>query len=79
VFAYPRGREGDFGGHAAAVLERVGFKAAFTMVPGLADAKTPRFFVPRIGMSHVNDPVLFKVKMLGLLNMLVKAKNRLGM
>ncbi len=79
IFAYPRGRQGDFGADATSVLERVGIKAAFTMVPGLVDARTPRYFVPRIGVSHVNDGILFKVKMLGLLNMLVKAKNRFGM
>jgi hypothetical protein len=78
VFAYPRGREGDFGSEAAAVLERMGFEAAFTMVPGIVGAGMPRCFVPRIGVSHVNDPVLFKVKMLGLLSWFVTMKNRLG-
>lgn len=78
IFAYPRGREGDFTADAAAVLERAGFKAAFTMVPGLVDPETPRYFVPRIGVSHVNDTVLFKVKTLGLLGWFVTFKNRLG-
>lgn len=78
AFAYPRGREGDFGAEAAPVLEKAGIKAAFTMVPGLVDARTTRYFVPRIGVSHVNDQVLFKVKMLGLLGWFVTFKNRLG-
>lgn len=78
IFAYPRGRAGDFTADAAAVLERAGFKAAFTMVPGLVDPETPRYFVPRIGVSHVNDSVLFKVKTLGLLGWFVTLKNRLG-
>jgi peptidoglycan/xylan/chitin deacetylase (PgdA/CDA1 family) len=77
VFAYPRGRKGDFDSDIVSLLERIGIKAAFTMVPGLVDAKTPRYFIPRIGVSHVNDPVLFKVKMLGLLSGFVNMKNRL--
>jgi peptidoglycan/xylan/chitin deacetylase (PgdA/CDA1 family) len=78
IFAYPRGREGDFGTRSTPVLEKAGIEAAFTMVPGLVDSRTPRYFVPRIGVSHVNDRVLFKVKMLGLLGWFVKIKNRLG-
>lgn len=78
LFAYPRGREGDFSPSDAAILERAGIEAAFTMVPGLVNAGTPRYFVPRIGVSHVNNMVLFKVKMLGLLSWFVTIKNRLG-
>jgi peptidoglycan/xylan/chitin deacetylase (PgdA/CDA1 family) len=78
LFAYPRGRRGDYTEAAAPVLEKCGFEAAFTMEPGRVTAQTPAYFVPRIGMSHVNDEIVFKVKMLGLLAPLVKLKNALG-
>jgi peptidoglycan/xylan/chitin deacetylase (PgdA/CDA1 family) len=78
VFAYPRGRGEDLRGDAAVVFEKHTIKAAFTMVPGLVRPDTHRYFIPRIGMSHVNDTVLFKVKLTGLLNSLVNLKNRLG-
>jgi hypothetical protein len=61
----------------ATILEKVGIKADFTMVPGVVDAKTLRYFVPRIGVSHVNDRILVQVKILGLLGRVVKVKPRL--
>lgn len=75
VFAFPRGRKGDVSQAAIPVLEKNNMQAAFTMIPGLVDSKTHRYFIPRIGMSHVNSTVLFKVKMLGLVNPLVSLKN----
>jgi len=78
LFAYPRGRARDVSEEAALVLSKHGFTAAFTMMPGLVKDDTPQFRVPRIGMSHVNDRVVFKVKMLGLLAPLVRLKNALG-
>lgn len=77
VFAYPRGRREDVPPEAPSVLQDAGFEAAFTMVPGQVDGRGQRFLLPRIGVSHVNDLVLFRVKMLGLLNPLVKLKNAL--
>ena len=77
VFAYPRGRREDVSPDAPSVLQDAGFEAAFTMVPGLIDGRGQRFLLPRIGVSHVNDFVLFRVKMVGLLNPLVKLKNAL--
>jgi peptidoglycan/xylan/chitin deacetylase (PgdA/CDA1 family) len=79
VFAYPRGRKSDLMDGAAPVLREHGFRMAFTMVPGIAGPGTDRYLIPRIGMSHVNDPVLFKVKLTGLLNALVTVKNFLGL
>jgi peptidoglycan/xylan/chitin deacetylase (PgdA/CDA1 family) len=77
VFAFPRGRKGDVTQAVFPALEKNNIHAAFTMIPGLVDSKTHRYLIPRIGMSHVNDKVLFKVKMLGLLNPLISLKNRL--
>jgi peptidoglycan/xylan/chitin deacetylase (PgdA/CDA1 family) len=79
VFAFPRGRQQDIREGVVPVLQRAGIKAAFTMVPGLVGPRTHRYFVPRIGVSHVNDDILFKVKMVGLLNPLVRLKNVLGL
>ncbi len=78
VFAYPRGRKGDVTEEAVPVLEKLNMQAAFTMIPGLVDSKTDRYAIPRIGVSHVNNRILFKVKMLGLLNSLVSLKNLLS-
>ncbi len=77
TFAYPRGREEDINAGAISILEKLDFRAAFTMIPGFVDARKHRFLMPRIGMSHVNNKILFKVKMLGLLNPLVRSKNLL--
>jgi peptidoglycan/xylan/chitin deacetylase (PgdA/CDA1 family) len=79
VFAYPRGRRQDLSVEIIPVLEKHGIKAAFTMLPGFLEQRTGRYFIPRIGVSHVNNHTLFKVKVLGLLNPLVKLKNRLGL
>ena len=79
VFAYPRGRNEDISTATIPVLEKLNIQAAFTMVPGLVSPKTYRYFVPRLGLSHVNDEIVFRVKMVGLLNPLVKLKNCLGL
>lgn len=79
VFAYPRGRRQDLSADIVPVLEKHGIKAAFTMLPGFLKQGTDRYFIPRIGVSHVNNHTLFKVKMLGLLNPLVRLKNFLGL
>jgi hypothetical protein len=76
VFAYPRGRQEDLRDDASQVFRKHNIKLAFTMVPGLVDRDTSVFSIPRIGMSHVNDSVLFRVKLLGMLNGLVNLKNR---
>jgi peptidoglycan/xylan/chitin deacetylase (PgdA/CDA1 family) len=75
IFSFPRGRQKDVTKKALLVLERLNIKAAFTAVPGLVDSKTQPYLIPRIGMSHVNNKILFKVKLLGLLNPLVNMKN----
>lgn len=77
VFAYPRGRQEDLRDDASQVFRKHNIKMAFSMVPGLVDPDTPIYSIPRIGMSHVNDTVLFRVKLLGMLNGLVNLKNRL--
>lgn len=78
LFAYPRGRRSDMTKEAIPVLEKYGIKAAFTMIPGRVTRTTHPYFVPRIGVSHVNDKIVFKVKILGLLSPLVKLKNLFG-
>lgn len=78
LFAYPRGRRDDVTEGAAPILKKHGIKAAFTMIPGRVTRRTHPYFVPRIGVSHVNDRIVFKVKILGLLSPLVKLKNLLG-
>lgn len=78
TFAYPRGRKEDIADRAA-VLRRNGIDAAFTMVPGLLDLESDDpYQLPRIGVSHVNDRVLFRVKSIGLLVPFVKARNLLA-
>jgi peptidoglycan/xylan/chitin deacetylase (PgdA/CDA1 family) len=77
VFAYPRGRRQDLSAAIVPMLEKHGIKAAFTMLPGFLKQGTDRYFIPRIGVSHVNNHTLFKVKVLGLLNPLVELKNYL--
>lgn len=79
VFAYPRGRRSDVTEDAVPIIQKHGFRMAFTMIPGLVSSTTDHYLIPRIGMSHINDQVLFKVKLSGLLNALVKAKNLLGL
>jgi hypothetical protein len=78
VFAYPRGRRRDISKEAVAILKKLNMRAAFTMIPGIVSSRTDRFTIPRIGVSHVNNRILFKVKMLGLLNPLVSLKNKLS-
>jgi peptidoglycan/xylan/chitin deacetylase (PgdA/CDA1 family) len=78
VFAWPRGRAEDVTQRAAGVLENHGIEAAFTMVPGRISGTESPYFLPRTGMSHVNDSIVFRVKLVGLLGPLVKIKNTLG-
>ena len=78
VFAFPRGRKEDISSAVIPVLKESGMKAAFTMVPGLVDPKVDRYLIPRIGVSHVNNRILFKVKVSGLMNYLVKIRNYLS-
>lgn len=78
VFAWPRGRSEDLTQQALEVLERHGIEAAFTMVPGRISGTESPYFLPRTGMSHVNDSIVFKVKLVGLLGPFVKIKNALG-
>lgn len=79
VFAYPRGRQEDLRDDIVPVFKKHNIKVAFTMIPGMVDEDTPVYRIPRIGMSHVNNSVLFKVKLVGMLNGLVDFKNRFGM
>ena len=79
VFAYPRGRNEDVTRTAVPFFEKLNIQAAFTMDPGHVSAKTEPYFVPRIGLTHVNDDILFRVKMVGLLNPLVRLKNYLSL
>jgi len=78
VFAWPRGRTEDVTQRAAEILENHDIEAAFTMAPGRITGAESPYFIPRVGMSHVNDSIVFKVKLLGLLGPLVKIKNALG-
>ncbi|MBN1163861.1 MAG: polysaccharide deacetylase family protein [Candidatus Krumholzibacteriota bacterium] len=78
-FAFPRGRRADVPSGAAEILRAEGIEAAFTMIPGLVGAGTDPYLVPRIGVSHVNNMILFRVKALGMLTPLVKLKNELQM
>jgi peptidoglycan/xylan/chitin deacetylase (PgdA/CDA1 family) len=77
IFAFPRGRTKDIIEGVIPLLERHNIRAAFTMIPGIACSNTECYFIPRIGVSHVNNKVLFKVKVLGLLTPFVKVKNYL--
>ncbi len=51
-FAYPNGKRGqDYDESHVAMLEDIGFDAAFTTHWGYADSSSPRFELPRIGFA----------------------------
>ena len=79
IFAFPRGRKKDIPYAAHDILKNENIIAAFTMIPGLLDKNTNRYYIPRIGVSHINNRVVFKTKIIGLLTPLVKLKNILNL
>lgn len=52
-FAYPNtgGRFPHFDATSARVVEELGFRSAVTSFPGVVGARSPRFMLPRIGIS----------------------------
>lgn len=77
VFAYPRGRTEDIV-DCQETLSKCGIVAAFTMIPGRLRVPFDQYKLRRIGVSHVNDRVLFKVKSVGLLVPMVALRNRIS-
>lgn len=60
LFAYPNGADGDFTDLHAHQLEKAGFLAAMTQIPGRNDAASPRFKLRRIniGLDHTRASFL---------------------
>ena len=75
LFAYPRGRQADIC-ECSSILRDHGIAAAFTMIPGRIDlANDDPYMLKRIGVSHVNNRVLFKVKAIGLMTPFIRVRN----
>jgi peptidoglycan/xylan/chitin deacetylase (PgdA/CDA1 family) len=66
-YCYP---SGAFDTVAGEVLGRLGMRSATTCVPGLADAGTPRFYLPRFLDGESIHPLEFEAEMSGLLHLL---------
>jgi peptidoglycan/xylan/chitin deacetylase (PgdA/CDA1 family) len=66
-YCYP---SGAFDSVAGEVLGRLGMRSATTCVPGLVDAATPRFYLPRFLDGESIHPLEFEAEMSGLLHLL---------
>jgi peptidoglycan/xylan/chitin deacetylase (PgdA/CDA1 family) len=69
-FSYPNGDRSDFNEEIKEML-RGGFACSSSTIPGKNDSRTDLFELRRIGCSHENNDIVFKVKQSGLLNRLV--------
>lgn len=62
LFAYPNGRACDIGGAAAALVKDLGYRAAFSTVPGVVTADTDPFLIPRVDMAGLGpEGVVMKI------------------
>lgn len=69
LFAYPNGLPTDFSAELQAILALVGFKAAFTMVPGptrAAEVRRKPMAIRRIFLRHKDTLPRFAAKVMGL-------------
>lgn len=55
IFAYPNGQAGDFSDETAAILERQGFQAALTTIPGTVNQMSNPFTLPRFSLDGSDD------------------------
>jgi len=71
VFAYPYGSRADFNEETKSIVRR-NFSCAVTTIPGVNDLDNDLFELRRIGCSHENDFIVFKVKVSGALSPFIK-------
>ena len=77
VFAYPYGGRADFNGETKQIVKG-SFSAAVTTIPGLNNPSTDVFELKRIGCSHENSIIVFKVKVSGMLNPFIRLYRKGG-
>jgi peptidoglycan/xylan/chitin deacetylase (PgdA/CDA1 family) len=70
MFAYPNGQADDFRPEDEVRLQRAGYTCAFTQIPGVIDAQTSRFRLPRIPIPDVGDLRVFRSYVSGLQRLL---------
>ena len=69
TFSYPNGLPTDFNSDILAVIQQVGFKAAFTLMPGparLAEVRQSPLAIRRVYISHKDTLPRFAAKVMGL-------------
>jgi len=69
-FSYPNGDRGDFNEDIKKLL-RGEFACSASTIPGKNDSGSDLFELRRIGCSHENNDIVFRVKQSGMLNILV--------
>jgi len=67
LFAYPFGGLEHFDGISQSLVERAGYKAAFTTLPGINEAGVNRWALKRVGVQD-DPPSLFAFKLFRLQN-----------
>jgi peptidoglycan/xylan/chitin deacetylase (PgdA/CDA1 family) len=70
LFSYPNGDKSDFNEDIKNLLRRA-FICSSSTIPGKNDSKSDLFELRRIGCSHENNDIVFKVKQSGILNCLI--------
>jgi peptidoglycan/xylan/chitin deacetylase (PgdA/CDA1 family) len=55
IFAYPNGQSEDFSPETAAILQRHGFQAALTTIPGTINQMSRPFALPRFSLDGSDD------------------------
>ncbi len=70
LFSYPNGDKSDFNEDIKNLL-RGAFVCSASTIPGKNNSKSDLFELRRIGCSHENNDIVFKVKQSGILNCLI--------
>ncbi len=76
AFSYPRGGWGDFNKDIKKLVRDAGFSCAVTTINGDNNKESDLYELRRIGMSHENSIIVFKVKSSGMLNSLLRRFKR---
>ncbi|NOQ55755.1 MAG: polysaccharide deacetylase family protein [Nanohaloarchaea archaeon] len=71
LFSYPNGGKEDFNKDIKRILKKYDFKCATSTISGLNDKNCDLFELKRIGCSHENDNIVFKVKISGIFNTVI--------
>lgn len=66
LFSYPNGSARDFGRRDRELLQKLGYAAAVSQLPGFNDHRTDRFALRRINISRSSDFNYFLAKISGL-------------